>query len=336
MRLLIGLCLVVFIGFESCKEDEKTTIIEATDASILVVNEGNFNLGNASIGMFDQSYALQSNVFEKANGRKIGDVLQDVVRFGDYIYIVVNNSGKIERLNKTTLVSERYNDGFTSPRKICFFDDSRAYVSDLYNDALYEIDPTSLEIKKEIACSGWTEDMIHLNNQVFVVNVERERLLVYSPNLNAFVDSIELPKMPGNMLVDKENNLWVYCAGETNKSAQLLKLSTQPLKLLNTITLNPLKEFYPRLAINADKDELYILNGGVYRLNINSTHLGDPIIIGQGKTFYGLGINKINNDILLSEIVGFNLPSLVHIYDSIGQEKKMNVKSGIITSAFVN
>jgi hypothetical protein len=333
----ISTVLVLLALFQfGCKEKETPIEVHATPNDILVINEGNFNLGNASISLLDQQYDLKPSIFEHANGRKVGDVLQDVVRHNNSIYIVVNNSGRIEKLNNSSLISEAYNDAFVSPRKICFYDSTRAYVSDLYNDALYEINPTTLKINKEIPCFGWTEDLLIWKEQLFVVNVEREKLLVFNPNTNQFVDSLSLPKMPGNMLMDKHNNIWVYCAGETNQAAKLVKLSPAPLQIITTFELPVLKEFYPRLAMNTAKDELFILNSGVFQLNVAALQLGARLIEGKDKSFYGLGINNQNNDILLSEIVGFNSPSFIHVYDSKGNLKKTNIKSGIITSQFVN
>jgi hypothetical protein len=330
---LLALLILIQLG---CKDKETPVAIATAPNDILVINEGNFNLGNASLALLSQNYEVQPTVFEKANARKVGDVLQDVVKHRASIYLVVNNSGKVERLNASTFVSEAFNDKFVSPRKICFFDSTRAYVTDLYSDVLYEIDPIALKIKKEIPCSGWTEDILSYKEQVFIVNVEREKLLVFDPNLNQFVDSITLPKMPGNMLMDINNALWVYCAGETNQAAKLVKIRTIPLQIITTFELPVLKEYYPRLAMNAAKDELFILNSGVFKLNIESSQLGNRLIEGNNKSFYGLGINNQNNDILISEIVGFNAPSFIHVYDSKGNLKKSNIKSGVITSQFVN
>lgn len=336
MRSINSLFLLLVLFLFSCKEKEVPNVINVAASDILIINEGNFNLGNASIWLLNQNYELHQNVFEEANARKVGDVLQDAIKYQNSLYLVVNNSGRIEKVNATSFKSDAYNDAFTSPRKICFFDSLRAYVSDLYNDAIYEINPNTLKINKEIACVGWTEDLLKWKEQLYIVNVEREKLLVFEPNLNLFVDSISLPKMPGNMLMDQSNNIWVYCAGETNQKAKLVKLSTHPLQIIHAFDLPAMKEFYPRMAMNVAKDKLFILNSGVYQLNIDALQLGERLIDGKDKSFYGLGINNQNNDILISEIVGFNSPSFIHIYDNKGQIKKANIKSGIITSLFVN
>ena len=138
------------------------------------------------------------------------------------------------------------------------------------------------------------------------------------------------------MLMDKNHHLRVYCTGETNQASKLIQLKTNPLQLVRTFDLDPLKEFYPRLAMNAAKDQLYVLNSGVYQLHIESAETGERLIKGNGKNFYGLGINQLNQDIIISEIIDFNSPALIHIYNRKGEAIKTNIKGGIITSQFVN
>ena len=53
--------------------------------------------GNATLDFFSYTTSsVISNVFESINQRPVGDVLQSMSIIGDYGYLVVNNSNKIE------------------------------------------------------------------------------------------------------------------------------------------------------------------------------------------------------------------------------------------------
>src|SRR6478752_3181460 len=65
--------------------------------SVMIVNEGNFNSGNAGLTYLDLANdKLYEDLFQSANGRKLGDVFQSVNMLNGKAYLVVNNSQKIE------------------------------------------------------------------------------------------------------------------------------------------------------------------------------------------------------------------------------------------------
>ena len=104
MRLSsITFLLFVFLLF-SCKTDEEKEITPVSNESgvdVIVLNEGNFGSGNASINWYNSSEnKIYQHIFKSNNqGRPIGDVVQSMQIIGDKGYIVVNNSQKIEVVN---------------------------------------------------------------------------------------------------------------------------------------------------------------------------------------------------------------------------------------------
>ena len=61
-----------------------------------IVNEGNFNWGNASVTYVDISTGTaHQHIFQQANSRPLGDVAQSMKVLNNRGYIVVNNSNRI-------------------------------------------------------------------------------------------------------------------------------------------------------------------------------------------------------------------------------------------------
>ena len=91
----------VFIAiFTSCEKDypigpEKVEIEEASgnySSGVFIINEGNFQFGNASISFYNRD-TIENNIFENVNGLPIGDIAQDIFISGNKAYIVIDITG---------------------------------------------------------------------------------------------------------------------------------------------------------------------------------------------------------------------------------------------------
>jgi len=108
---------------------------------VFIINEGNFMGGNGSLSFYSyDSLKIYNNIFLNANGRPLGDVPNSMVISGERIYIVVNNSGRLEVVNKNTLESVKTITGLKAPRNISIISSTKAYVSSIYSDSVAIID----------------------------------------------------------------------------------------------------------------------------------------------------------------------------------------------------
>ncbi len=329
-------CVLSLVFLHNCKEKD-AALTPPGSGALWVICEGNFQSGNAEIGSLDFDYNFTSDLFKKANGFPLGDVLQDIQEFDGSLYVILNNSGKLEKLDATTLKVQATGKGFNSPRKICFFDSGRAFVTDLYQDAIYEINLNDLSIQRTIPCSGWTESMVKLKDELLIVNIERQVLLQYNPSLNQFTDSLALPANPGDILLDKNHAIWLYCGGASGQHSALLKIDPKSLDIIQSFTAPVLKELFPKMVLNTSRDTLIILNSGIYQMSIDAAQF--PASAFQSfdqKTLYGIGYNPANGDILVSENESFSAPSRIHVISSGGTMKKMNIEGGMVVSGFLS
>lgn len=90
-----------------------------------------------------------TDVFKQANNKVLGDVLQSMSIINDKLYLVVNNSGKVEVLDKRNFISISTIAGLRSPRYIEAVSSNKAYISDLYDKAITVIDLSNNSVLKK-------------------------------------------------------------------------------------------------------------------------------------------------------------------------------------------
>jgi len=227
ITLLVFLLLIILSSCDPKKEDEpdlKTTVDTWSESKVLICNEGNFGWGNASVSIFDTDEETVSNeVFKSANEYGLGDVCQSAYYFDDKIYIVVNNSGKIEVVNQNDFKVNSTIDGLISPRYFLPVSSSKAYVTDLYANEISIIDLNTNSVSGSIKCNGWTEELIKSGNKVYVSNPEKSYLYVVDVSSDQISDSIEVGAGVSSIQVDSLGLIWCL---RSNDAPALLRINT--------------------------------------------------------------------------------------------------------------
>ena len=153
-----------------------TSVRQRKTSSIL--NEGNFQWGNASLSFYKYSdESITSDVFSDANDRPLGDVGQSLCIYDNKLFIVVNNSGKVEVVNPDDCKSIATISGLTSPRYFLGINSSKAYVSDMGAGSVSVVDLNNYSKTTSIKCNGSTEEMILHNDKVYVSNTTKEYII---------------------------------------------------------------------------------------------------------------------------------------------------------------
>ena len=195
--------------------DATINIPTKTAAALYIGNEGQFQHGDATLTFIDiLNNKSNNNAFQSANNRPLGDVLQSINVTKNYIYLVVNNSQKIEVLNRTDLKSVATITGFTSPRFMEYINTNKAYVSEFFSTKLRVINPTSNQLVQSIEVGGWQEEIKHLNNELFITDYQNNRIFVLDITSDQIIDTIIVAKNPTSLFIDNNNLLWVGCNGD--------------------------------------------------------------------------------------------------------------------------
>jgi hypothetical protein len=232
---LIKLLFIFFI-LVGCKKKE----VESNDVPIsmlkngfLVLNEGLFNLNNATISFVNLSNnTISDDIFSQKNGRKLGDTGNDMQRYGAKLYVVVNVSSTLEVLDAITgvsikQVSMQAQGVAKQPRNIAFYQ-GKAFIScfDGYVDVL---DTATLQIEKRIKVGKNPENMLVISNRLYVSNSGGltadldSTISVVDCSSLAEISKIVVGKNPGKLIAQNDSTLYVHIRGNYSSIPSLLK-----------------------------------------------------------------------------------------------------------------
>ena len=170
------LCLCVFT---SCMEwdyglEEEFNTSTSGDG-LFICNEGNFQYGNATLSYYNpETKVVENEVFYRANAMKLGDVAQSMIIRDSIGWVVVNNSHVVFAININTFKEVGRITNFTSPRYMHFISDEKAYVTQIWDNRIFIVNPKRYEITGYIDIpdmtmeSGSTEQMVQYGKYVYV------------------------------------------------------------------------------------------------------------------------------------------------------------------------
>jgi YVTN family beta-propeller protein len=277
---------------------------------VFVLNEGNFRAGNGSLSLFSyDSLKIYNDLFYEVNGRPLGDVPNSMIINADKAYIVVNNSGKVEVVDQRTLAWKATITGLISPRNMAIVNDNKAYVSSLYSDSVAIIDLSLNSVSGYINMRRSSESIIVSGTRAYIANwMGGDEVMVINTLIDKVVDSIKVGIEPESMVIDRYRRIWVLCNGGWTREnyAELDVIST----LDNNVEQNfifPSKDNSPScLQIDAFGQNLYYLENGVRKMDINSLSLPNSTLISEsGTLFYKMAVNPANGDIFVTDAVDF-------------------------------
>ncbi|MCR5659876.1 MAG: hypothetical protein K6G25_11210 [Bacteroidales bacterium] len=354
MMRRINLILLTFVAalLFSCKPNEPVNPNAFTVGSgVLVLNEGNYQFSNASLSFYDpMADTVANNLFYKVNNAPLGDVAESMSLVDDKLYVVVNNSNLIYKIDANTMVCDTTKPfkltDFYSPREIYFVSPEKAYVSDLMGTGLWIINPKDMSHCGFVETGKTTEKMVPVGNELYVSNwsnyylegMEKNTVQVVDMNNDVKVSEIQVGKEPNTMIVDKNGHVWVLCEGAVwepdGEKPSLWEINPQ-LK-----TAEKRSQFDGTamvLKANPAGDQLYlILNNEVRRFDIGTLTLSETFSIaaeGQGM-FYNMAVEPKTGDIYLTDAKNYMMNGTVYRYSYDGV-LLASFEAGIIPSAML-
>ncbi len=290
---------------------------------VFIVNEGNFNWGNGSLSFYSYDSAkLYNNVFRSVNNRILGDIPNQMVIQGDYAYIVVNNSGKIEVVKQKTLGSIKTIEKLKSPRYISMIGSTKSYVSSLFSDSLTIIDLSTNATSGYIDIGHPSEALVTFSGKAFAAHwYNGNKIMVINTINDILTDSIEVGPEPESMVIDKNAVLWVLCNGGWKREnfAELIAINTLTLEIEKRFTF-PSKDDSPLcLQIDGTGNTLYYIHNGIKRMSIDAAQLPEvPLIAETERKFYKFGVNPLNGDIFITDAADYQQKGYVLYYKNDG------------------
>lgn len=202
----VVLC-AAFLLLSSCEQEPVDSHDPNSGSSVAILCEGTFQWNNASLDLwYPDSSKVEQGRFAKINARPLGDVAQSALLIGEQLYVVVNNSGSVLKLNARTLKLSDQNRELTSPRYAQLWQ-GKLWVSDLYASKLTVLDTQTLKQESVAWSQGWTEEMLPWNGHLTVAEYQGQIALYNAEGQR--VDSLLTAKGCQELEVDPSGNLWV-------------------------------------------------------------------------------------------------------------------------------
>jgi len=357
----------------SCKPDNPVNPNEYTVGSgVFVLNEGNFQFSNASLTFYDPvADTVANNLFYKVNNAPLGDVAESMAMADGKLYIVVNNSNLIYKVDANTMACDTTKPfkltDFYSPREMHFVAPDKAYVSDLIGTNLWIINPQEMTHTGSIAMGNTTEKMLQVGNELYVSNwsiyymdpyshTSYNTVQVIDLNNDVKVAEITVGKEPNTMVADKNGHVWVLCEGRSwddeydvdgapyGENPTLWEIDPQ----LKTATCryefkgpyeddDEIKGVATTLKVNPAGDKFYMIyNNEVRRFDLATMSLSDSFRItpeSQG-LFYNMAVNPNTGDLYVTDAKNYMMNGIVYRYSDDGV-LLASFEAGIIPSAML-
>ena len=217
--------LMMGAGFASCNDSEEDKpIIDPIEKPNYILNEGHWGANNASISMFNHPAfgIVQEDAYLKNNGKQMGDVANAMMEEDDNIYVLLNGSKYVARLDIMLKEQARYTfpDGEGEPR--CMeVEDDYAYVTQ-YGGQVTKLNIKDMTLAGTFKGGDNLEGVVEKDGKLYVAN---------------------------SYAVDGSNN-WVY-----NKEVFIIDAKTMTLEKTIEVVENPTKMY-------EIDDKIYLISQG--------------------------------------------------------------------------
>ncbi len=327
----------LFLFVACVKPPEEKPQVETTEAQnrVLILNEGLWGQNNASFSVIDlDSATVQNKVFETINGRKLGDVGNDLEIYGHKAYILVNSSSVLEILDLETLESLKsipLFDGNVArqPRQIAFHE-NKAFIS-LFDGNVAVLDTASLSIEQYIKVGRNPEGLTVQNGKLYVANSGG----LDFPNYDTTVSVISLETLeeikripvrinPNNVVADDNGNVYVASRGNHKDITPLLQkidsysdeLVSIPEIKANTLWMHRDTLFMTLTNANTGKGTI-----GSYSTKTDQLIADDLVPALSNDILYGLAVHPQTSELFLATTPSYTAIGSIKVFDQKGNEK---------------
>ena len=327
----LSIIFVLILALISCKKDkpEPVTINEFNNG-IVVLCEGLFQQNNSSISYIDKTNESVSNsVFNAVNDRYLGDTGNDLLRYGNKIFVAVNASSTIEILDANSLevVSQVVMETSGVAKQPRFLEphNGKVYIS-CFDGFVDVLDTITGSVLKRIPVGLNPDGIVQSNNRLYVSNsgglnfpTMDSTVSVIDLNTDTELNKITVGLNPGDIEVSSNGNIYVVVRGD---------YGVVPSKLvkIDPITLQTTDHIIDVLEINPFGTDEFLMtyeNGNVVSIGVFNTMSeqltnSDLINTANITTVYETIFSEHDQLIYVLDAMGFTNTGYVRAYDVSG------------------
>ncbi len=267
----------------------------STTESIYILNYGSYENISSTIDLYNETNkTIQNKAFEDANEAEYNSNAQSFSIYNGKGYLTGNVSDKIDVIDASTL----------------------------------EHITSSPSVSKKIELPGGPEGVIIENNKLYAALEYRDSVAVINLD-NHSISYIEMPAIPQHFVKGKNGNLWVSLvstysdpAPEDSLGVGIIDPDTD--ELTGRVPFSGISGD-GQLAINSDKDKIYVMGkaaypgteSSVYEIDVAGKSIGQSALI-SGDNFNGIGCHPESNNIYVLISSSSQETGSLKVYDSEG------------------
>jgi YVTN family beta-propeller protein len=328
MRYIFPFLLTLCALAACSKDNTPVTPVDASKPGVYILNEGNFQRGNASLTYYiPEDGTVIADVYRQENKNGLGDTGNSLTGYKGRVYIVLNGTNTVEVIDDATKkrVKTITLPAGASPRYIAFDSHGRAYISCLYsNEVLVYLDSTDT-ILARIPVGANPEQMLIRSNKLFVTN---SGLGAGSTVSVIDIASTEFPLLatlrvgdnPTAILPASTGSALVLCTGayhdfndpSDDTPGRLFEIDTENLRVSDSLILGG----HPQRLIADAAGQFYtVAEDGILRIRWATRELTPRFIPGS---FYSVYYHGSDDMLYVSEPLDYVQPGTVHLYTLSG------------------
>ncbi|KUJ61791.1 hypothetical protein AR687_11270 [Flavobacteriaceae bacterium CRH] len=336
MKRFNKLFLTVIVSsafFVSCSSDDDNTPEPRGnyEGGLFVANEGNFGYADGNISYLSDDLKIENNVFSLVNPEKTkNDIIQYIGFNGDFAYLVVNYSNKIEVVNRYTFKSiATITASLENPRYIAFAN-GKGYVTnwgdggDSDDDYVAILDLTTNTVTSKIPVFEGPEKIIENDGKLYVTHKGGYHFGNSLSVINATTNKVETNFVVGDIptaLIKNNGSLYILCEGNpyyapTETAGKLVKVSLSNNTITSSISFEGIT--HPGY-LDLENDKLYYnVDNKIYTAPTSTTTLPTTPLFEATKVtvLYGLAVK--NSKIYLADKVNGQDNGNIYIYSLTG------------------
>lgn len=350
-KLIFG-ALFSVVFFTSCSNDDDDSKVEmpigAYDNGTLILNQGGFGKGNASISyLSDDLNTFQNNIFALVNPTiTLGDTAQDIGFYNEFAYVVLNVSNTIEIVNRYTLAHvATISTGLSNPRYIVF-NDGKGYVSNWGNgsstsdDYIAVINLSNNSVLDPIPVVEGPERMVIANNKLYVA---QQGGYGYGSTVSVInlstkdITSINVGDVP-NSLEILEGTLYVLSGGKPSWTGSQTAGKLSKINLSNDAVSSSIDfaiDSHPSNLEISNSDLYYTVDSDIFKTTVSTTTLPTSALFSTtAQGVYGVYSFEVQNDkIYVGDAGDYSSDGKIYVYSLTGSLKSSKTV-GVIPAGF--
>jgi hypothetical protein len=348
---LVLVALISSVFFVSCSDNdnENETPLGSYDNGVLILNQGGFGNGNASVSYLSDDFTTQqNNIFSLVNPTiTLGDTAQDMGFYQNLAFVVLNASNKIEVMNRYTMAHvATISTGLSNPRYIAFAN-GKGFVTNwgdggsTSDDYVAVLNLSTYAVITSIPVAEGPEKIIEENNKLYVAHAGGygygSTISVINGATNAFVTAITVGDVPNSLEVEN-GSLYVICGGNpvfapTETAGSLVKINLSNNTVSNTINFPAAT--HPSNLVVDDNNVFYTVDNEIYKSALSATTLPTtPLFTTSSQGVYGIYSFAVeDNKIYVGDAVDYSSNGKIYVYSSTGTLEH-DYTVGIIPAGF--